>query len=177
MKKYNFSILILAILIMFSFSIIKAQEVLPNDDTPNQNLNQARRPNLLAELNLAPEQIQQIRHINRENQPSLREAQKRLRDARFNLDQAIYADNSDETEVQIRLKTVQTAQAEVIKLRSTIEFAVRKVLTAEQLSKFREVRRRFMERMENLPRRQRNRSLNAPEQKLINRQRRLRNNN
>ena len=179
MKKYDFSILMLAVLLMtiFSFSAVKAQEELPNDDGQKQNFNQARRPSLLAELNLSTEQIRQIRRINRENQPLLREAQKRLREARINLDRAIYADNLDEAEVRARLKAVNLDQAEVIKLRSTTEFAVRKVLTPEQLVRFREVRRRYMERMEILPEQRRNRSLNAPAQKLINRQRRLRNNN
>ncbi len=177
MKKYNFSILICAaLLLIFSFSIVKAQEQLPNE-TPQQNLDQANRPSLLTELNLSQDQVRQIRRINRENQPLLREAQKRLREARNDLDQAIYADDSDETQVRAKLKTVHIAQAEVVKLRSTTEFAVRKVLTPEQLVKFREVRQRFMEQMKNLPKQQRERRLNMPNRRIMNRQRRLGNNN
>lgn len=179
MKKFDFSILTFAFfLLLISFSAINAQEELPNDaDASRQNFNQANRPSLLTELDLSPEQIRQIRRINRENQPLLREAQKRLREARASLDEAIYDDNSNESEVQARLRIVHQAQAEVVKLRSTTEFAVRKVLTPEQLVKFREVRRRFTERqIENNPARQRNRPTNAPGQKIINRQRRLRNN-
>lgn len=162
---------------MFSFSSVKAQEELTNDDAPKQNLNQAKRPSLLAELNLSPDQVRQIRVINRANQPLQREAQRRLRDAKSDLDEAIYADNSDETNVQAKLKAVHVAQAEVIKLRSTTEFAVRRVLTPEQLVKFREVRRRFMAQTENLSKQQKERFLNAPNRRIINRQRRLRNNN
>lgn len=181
MKKFNFSILICALFLMLiSFSATKAQDEEQTNDAnaPKQNLNQTNRPSLLAELDLTPEQIQQIRRINRENQPLLRAAQQRLREARTNLDQAVYDDNSDEREVQTRLKNVQQAQAEVARLRSSAEFAVRKVLTPEQLLKFREVRRRFAEQrqLENRPARQRNRRMNAPNRKLVNRPRRLRNN-
>lgn len=178
MKKLNYTALIFAgLLLTVSFSTVKAQDEMPPNDVPQQDFNQSRRPNLLAELDLSPNQIQQIRRINREIQPLMREAQQTLRGAKRSLDQAIYADNANETEVQNRLKNVQNAQVEIIKIRSTTEFAVRKVLTPEQLVKFREVRQRFMERMENSLKERKNRSLNTPEQRLINRQRRLRNNN
>ena len=181
MKKFNSPILIFAgLMMMFFFSTVRAQEDFSDNAAQKQNLNQQKRPSLLAELNLSPDQVQQIRRINRENQPLLREAQTRLREAKSALDQAIYADNSDETEVRAKLKSVHAAQAEVVKLRSTTEFAVRKVLTPEQLVKFRELRQRFTERTENLPKQQqrRERQLNAPGRGLLNRQqRRLRNGN
>jgi Spy/CpxP family protein refolding chaperone len=107
----------------------------------------------------------------------VREAQQKWREANRRLDQAIYADNADETEIQARLKDAQAAQAELIKIRSATEFAVRQILTPDQLVKFRDIRRRFMERMENLPKRLKNRSLNTPNRELLNRQRRLRPNN
>ena len=177
MKKLNFLTLIFAsLLLTVFFSAVQAQEgQLPND-ARQQNFNQPRRPNLLAELDLSPEQIRRIRRINAEKRPLLREAQQKMRDANRNLDQAIYADDADETEIQSRLKDVQLAQAEVSKLRSTIEYAVRKILTSEQLVRFREVRQRFIERNGNLPKTQKNRSLNAPDRRLINRQRRMRQN-
>ncbi len=173
MKKINFSILILtAFLTLLFISAVKAQDATPDADAPQTN-----RPSLLEELNLSPDQIRQIRQINRENQPQMREAQRRLREARNDLDQAIYGDNANETEVQTRLKTLHQAQAEVVRLRSASEFAVRKVLTPEQLVKFREVRQRFMEQKAKNPNPRRNVPFNAPNQKLINRQRRLRKNN
>jgi len=178
MKKHNFLTLIFAgLLLTVSFSAVKAQEEQMPNDAPQRNFNQPRRPNLLAELDLSPEQIKSIRRINAEKRPLLREAQQKMRDANRSLDQAIYADTADETDIQIRLKDGQIAQAEVSKIRSMIEYAVRKVLTPEQLVRFREVRQRFMERMENVPNIQKNRSLNAPNQRLINRQRRMRPNN
>ena len=171
----NISRIIFAILLTtLAVSAAGAQEETPSNPPP-QNFNQARRPNLLAELDLTKNQIQQIRRINADNKNLRRDAQESFREATRLLDQTIYADNTDETEIQTRLKAVQTAQAEVFKLKAATEYAVRKVLTPEQLVKFREIRQRFMERMENL-KPQNNRPLSAPNQKLLNR-RRLRNNN
>lgn len=175
MKKYNYKTLIFTILLLtVFFSAVKAQDEMPPENVAPQNSNQARRPNLLTELDLSPNQIQQIRRINADKRPLVREAQQKWREANRRLDQAIYADNADETEIQVRLKDAQAAQAELIKIRSATEFAVRQILTPDQLVKFRDIRRRFMERMENLPKRLKNRSLNAPNRELLNRQRRLR---
>jgi Spy/CpxP family protein refolding chaperone len=161
-----------------SFSAVKAQDKMPpEEEAAPQNFNQARRPNLLAELDLSPNQIQQIRRINADKRPLVREAQQKWREANRRLDQAIYADNADETEIQVRLKEAQIAQAELIKTRSATEFAVRQILTPDQLVKFREIRRQFAEQMQNLPKQLKNRPLNAPNRRLLNRQRRLRPNN
>lgn len=177
MKKINYITLIFAALLLtVSFSPIAAQDETPIDEPQQRNLNQPRRPNLLAELDLSTEQIRQIRRINREQRPLLRQAQQRMREANRSLDQAIYADAADEAEIQLRLKDAQAAQAEVVKLRSTIEYHVRKVLTPEQLVRFREVRQRFMERLENLQKIQKERPLNAPAQRLVNRHRKARRN-
>jgi Spy/CpxP family protein refolding chaperone len=177
MKKFNYKALILAgFLLTVSFLPVKAQDE-TLEETPQQNFNQARRPNLLTELDLSQNQIQQIRRINADKKPLMREAQQKVREANRSLDQAIYADEADEAAIQARLKAVQLAQAEVIKIRSTTEFAVRRVLNPSQIVKFREIRQRFMERMENNPNQRKNRPLNPPNQRLFNRQRRQRQNN
>ena len=59
------------------------------------------------------------------------------------LDQAIYAEKVDEATVQIRLREFQDAQAEVARIRANTEFSIRKVLTPDQLLRFRELRQRF----------------------------------
>ncbi len=91
----------------------------------------------------------------------MREAQERLREANRNLDQAIYADVANDAEVQTRLKEVQSAHAEVIKIKSATELAVRKILTPDQLTKFRDVRQQFMEKKEDMQRQMKNRRTNA----------------
>ena len=127
-------------------------------NAPNRDMNAQMRPNLMRQLGLSQDQIKKIRQINQERRPQLRAAQDRLREANRNLDQAIYADIADDAEIQARLKEVQTAQADVIRLRSLTELAVRKNLTPEQLARFRSVRQQFMERKENMLERKKDRS-------------------
>jgi len=171
MKKLNILTLIfVGLLLTVSFRAVKAQDETAPPDATVQNFNKKPRPNLLAELELSQEQIRQIRRINREKQPLIREAQQRLGEAKRNLDQAIYADTVDESDVQTKLKEVQIAQAEVFKIRSTTEFAVRKILTVGQLVKFREVRQRFTQTIEKRQNQPRNRRLNNPNQQFNNRQ-------
>lgn len=113
----------------------------------NQGGNQPMdvRQNVLMQLGLSREQVQQIRRLNQERKPLMDEAQRRFREANVALDLAIYSDQTSDADVEARLKDVQLAQAEVAKLRFANEYAVRKILTPEQLVRFRELRRRFEE--------------------------------
>lgn len=149
MKKINFlNLIIVGFFIFSAFSAIDAQNEVSPPDAPNKQILRERRPNLMAELALSPEQRQQIRRINEEKRPLVRAARERLQTANKNLDQAIYADAVNETEIQTRLKEVQTAQSELSRLVFKYELAVRKALTAEQLAKFRDLRERFRQQME-----------------------------
>lgn len=172
MKNFNFFTLIfIGCLIMLSFSIVCGQD----QQSPEQTFDQKERPNLLAELDLSPEQIRQIRLLNRERQPLVRAARQRMKDANLALDQAVYADSIDESLIQTRLKEAQMAQAEFTKIRSFTEFAVRKILTPEQLVKFREVRLKFMDSAAVEARRNqiRKRRMNNSNQRFNNRLRKL----
>ena len=147
MKPLNFKSLILfTFLLIFSvFSANAQQDVQENQPTDRPNIRPQR---LFEQLGLSREQIQQIRRINQEKQPLMKEAQSKLREANSALDLAIYADTINEEEIKTRLKDVQLAQAEVVKIRSMMELEVRKVLTAEQLAKFRKLRDDFAKQME-----------------------------
>lgn len=177
MKKLNLLSLIFAGLLIFvSLTTVKAQnETLP--DAPNQKFDAQTRPNLMRQLGLTPDQIKQIRQINQERKPQMRQAQEHLREANRNLDQAIYADAANDAEIQTRLKEVQFAHADVIKIKSQTELAVRKVLTLEQLAKFRNVRQQFTERKQSIQRQMKNRRTDAPNRPANNRQRPPRRNN
>ncbi len=170
MKRFNYLSLIFAVLLFAAFSAtVKAQNNPPPDEAVQQTA--APRPNLMAQLGLTQDQIKQIRQINQAKKPQMRAAQDRLREANRNLDQAIYADVANDVEIQARLKDVQSAHAEVIKIRSLTELAVRKILSPDQLAKFRDVREKFAQQKENNQQRMNNRRMNAP-----NRQNNLRNN-
>src|ERR1044071_5515930 len=113
------------------------------DRPPVDEKGEAERPNLLRILGLSPAQMLEVRRINQARKPQMDVAQNRLRDANRALDEAIYADNFDQATFDSRLKEVQTAHAEVARLRFTNEMNIRKILTAEQLARFRDLRREF----------------------------------
>ena len=149
---------------------VRAQDETAPTDAPTAN--QPKRPGLMAQLNLTQVQIEQIREINRQNRPQIREANQRLKEANRNLDAAIYGDAANEADIQLKIKEVHAAHAEVIKLRTANEFAVRKVLSREQLAKFREIRRQQIDEKENLPRLRNNKlnnQTNNPNRPLKNR--------
>ncbi len=172
MKKSNFLFLMFASLIVcFSCSQSFGQDEMPlNTDT--QKLNNLRRRGVLEELNLSQTQVREIRRINQEKRFSLRQAQTRLREANKNLDAAIYDDSFDERDIQSKIKELQLAQAEMIKLRSSTELAIRRLLEPAQLSKFREVRRNFIQKAEGQPLERLNRQMNLRNRRFSNRGRR-----
>ncbi|RMG01667.1 MAG: periplasmic heavy metal sensor [Acidobacteria bacterium] len=129
-------------LMIFITNLILAQEKSPLDQNREQPkpVQQIFRLNALKELELTTEQIEKIRNINRVNRPLIRAAQQRLQRANRTLDEAIYSDSLDEKLIEQRVKEVQTAQAELLRLRIKTEVELRKILTPEQLQKFRQLR-------------------------------------
>ncbi len=103
------------------------------------------RPNLIRELELSPEQIRAVVRINRERKPLEVAARNRFRDAQRSLNEAIYADTVDETDVRAKLIEFQAAQADLARIKFMNELSVRKLLTPAQLVRFRDLRRRFAE--------------------------------
>lgn len=131
------------LLTVSAFSTVSAQEPVQEE---NQNPQQVNRPfRLLQELGLTREQIQQIRRINQDRRPITQEAARRWRQANRDLDIAIYADDSTEDQIKELLKTAQVAQAELLREKSLTEYLIRKVLTPEQLVKFRTLRQQLIE--------------------------------
>ena len=134
------------IFISFAFALfgtlaVFAQDAAPPDAKPARG----PRPNLLAALGLTPEQIDQIKQINADQRPQLQQSVRRFREANRALNMAVYADVLNELDVQTRLREYQAAQSRLAGLRFGTELAVRKVLTPDQLVKFRDLRRRFAE--------------------------------
>ena len=121
----------------------------PPGNPEHEDRREDRRPNLFAELGLSPDQVQQIRRMNQERRPAMMEAQRRMREANRNIDIAIYGESISDADFQTRLKEFQAARAELDRLRFEGELSVRKVLTPEQLVRFREIRRRFADARQN----------------------------
>jgi Spy/CpxP family protein refolding chaperone len=104
--------------------------------------------NLVQRLNLTPEQRRQLREIRAEGEPEARELTRRVRLARRSLDEAIYSDAVEEPLVEQRARELAAAQAALMRLRAATELKVRRVLTAEQLRTFRELRRQAARRQQ-----------------------------
>jgi Spy/CpxP family protein refolding chaperone len=123
---------------------VSAQDREPMQRPPGDGP-QMQRQAWLRELGLSPDQIQKIREMNTRSRPLMAAAQRLVAEANRLLDQAIYADEVSEDLVASRLREFQDAQAEVSRLRFENELEMRRVLSAEQLVRFRDLRRRFNE--------------------------------
>ncbi len=168
MKKLN--LLFLFLILIFGANSLSAQVDVDNPPENDRFEREDRNPgrfNLLRELGLNQEQIQQVRLINRDAKPLRQAAAEYFKSAKRTLDLSIHADNYDEAKIQSNLREVIAAQGEMLKLKIQSELAVRKVLTPEQLIKFREIRKSFDER-NNQRQMRRNRIRNRP----INRRKR-----
>ena len=150
MRLINFVKTLLLVISAFAVvSVVSAQDNKPVENQtqdiqrPTDNKPKDDRAEMLRQLGLSKEQFQQIRRLNAARKPMMEDAQRRLRDANRSLDEAIYADNFSDADFQSRLKEFQLAQTEVARIRSTNELAVRRILTPEQLTHFRELRQRF----------------------------------
>jgi Spy/CpxP family protein refolding chaperone len=138
-------LLILMAVILLSAAAANAQ-VTPTPDPAKQQFAGSpdqTRADMLAEIGLSPEQFQQLRQMNAERKPMVEAANKRLREANRALDQVIYGDAVDENEFRARLKEFQDAQADVARIRFENELTLRRVLTPDQLVKFRAIRQRI----------------------------------
>lgn len=163
----RYVLLSVSIFLLATVSIAVGQDGPPLDGPPPQRpISGEGRPNLLRELGLSPDQIQQIRKMNQSRKPLMEEAAKRLRDANRALDMAIYSDAVNEEEFVARLRDFQLAQAEMAKLRFQNELGVRKILTPEQLIRFRSLRDSFARARENFQDRQMPPPAERPLQKM-----------
>lgn len=106
------------------------------------------RPNILQELGLTREQFQAVRRLNADRKPVEQAARQRFQEANRALNLAIYGDKVDEADFRTRLSEFQSAQAELARIKFSNELAIRRLLTPEQLVRFREIRRRFAEARE-----------------------------
>lgn len=146
--KIIFALLIL----MLTFSAVNAQTEDEPDDKP-MNRNQ-----ILRELGLTDVQIRQFRMNNAESRKLLQAAQEKLRTAKRELDEAIYADTLDNAKIELKLRAFSAAQAEIARIRANTEVAQRNILTPEQLTRFREIRENFERRLKEMREKRQERS-------------------
>jgi protein CpxP len=94
----------------------------------------------IRQLNLSPEQLEQIRTIRQQNQKERATINERVRQANEALEAVLDAESPDEALVEQRMKEASAAQAAAMRMRILTEVRIRKVLTAEQRTLLRTMR-------------------------------------
>lgn len=151
MKLAIFKTFAIAVFAAFMVIGVSAQSATPSPSRENQSRPQGQdRRNLFRELGLTKEQRDQIRELRMSDREEVFAAQQKLREANKALDIAIYADSLNEQMIELRISERNQAQAEVNRLKTMSELNLRKLLTPEQLSKFREIREMYAKRQEEM---------------------------
>ena len=99
----------------------------------------------IRQLNLTPEQREQIRSIRENNKAERAAVNSHLRDANRLLEEALNSETPDEAVVEQRLREVATAQAAAMRMRILTEIRIRRVLSAEQRSVLRSLQQQAIE--------------------------------
>ena len=94
----------------------------------------------IRQLNLTPEQREQIRAIREGNKVERAEINQRVREANRALEEALDSDSPDEAVVEQRMRDLGAAQAAAMRMRILTEVRIRRVLTREQLVILRNLR-------------------------------------
>ena len=115
---------------------------------------------VIRRLNPSEDQWTRIRDIRRRYAPQMKKAQEELQDSRDALRQATYGETLDQKLIEQRIREFLEKQGQLIRLETQLEVEFRQVLTAEQLTKFREIQN------EELTIRRMRRELREREQKL-----------
>jgi Spy/CpxP family protein refolding chaperone len=86
----------------------------------------------IRQLNLTPEQREQIRSIREQNKAERAAINQRLGEANRALEAELDSDNPDEAVVDQRVRELGAAQAAAMRMRILTEIRIRRVLTPEQ---------------------------------------------
>jgi periplasmic protein CpxP/Spy len=129
-------------LLLFIFSPVasRAQEESGPPEHETRREGGDRLGGLRERLNLSPEQLEQIKAIREQNKDQWRAARQRAHQAHRALDEAIYADNADESLIEARTREVAEAQTTLVRMRALTELKIRRILTPEQLNTLRALR-------------------------------------
>ncbi len=94
----------------------------------------------IRQLNLSPQQREQIRSIREQTKAERAAINERLRETNRALEEVLDADNPDEAVVEQRMRDVAVAQAASMRMRILTEVRIRRVLNPEQLGILRTLR-------------------------------------
>ena len=104
------------------------------------------------ELQLTPQQQQQIKDIYVRNRPQGEPLRKQFMEERRALRTLIQADNVDETAIRAQVSKLAAVEADIAVHRAQIAKEIRAVLTPDQIARARELQEQRDKRMEERPR-------------------------
>lgn len=113
---------------------------------PNEPQHEARGGDPIRQLNLTPEQREQIRSIRQQTNAERATINQRVGVANRALEAALDSDNPDEAAIEQRMKDLATAQADAMRMRISTEVKIRRVLTVEQRAILRTLRQETRDR-------------------------------
>ena len=125
---------ILTLLALLAFSAATPVSAQTTQQPAGASESQQGAGDLIRQLNLTPEQREQIRSIRENNKAERAAINGHLRDANRLLEEALNSETPDEAAVEQRLREVATAQAAAMRMRILTEIRIRRVLSAEQRS-------------------------------------------
>jgi Spy/CpxP family protein refolding chaperone len=128
----NRLLLIAAALILATSSIGQARW-LEQDQQSNQ-VQPVDAPDPIEQLRLTPDQRQRIRMILEQNKEDRQVTNRRVREANVALDQALDAEQIDETLIDQRINDLSAAQGAQLRMRIRTELQIRRELRPEQLA-------------------------------------------
>lgn len=94
----------------------------------------------ILQLNLTPDQRQQIRRLTEETRQERQATNLRLRQANAALDRALDTDPIDENLIEQRINEVAAAQAAQTRMRAHMELRIRRLLDPHQIATLRSLR-------------------------------------
>jgi len=143
---------------------------------PDSQQNGGGGGDLIRQLNLTPEQREQIRSIREQNREERATINQRVRESNDALEEALNAEEPLENVIEQRVRDLAAAQAAAMRMRVLTEIRIRRVLTLDQRRILKglqqeAIRNRQERRLDNAVERQRrrqeqNRSLQNPRNTL-----------
>jgi len=131
--KFNSRILtLLALLAVIGFPAIPGFVSAQTVQQPSAAPEPQQGGDLIRQLNLTPEQREQIRSIRVNNSNERMSIKNHLDDANRALEDALNSETPDEALVEQRLRELAAAQAAAMRMRILTEIRIRRVLTSEQ---------------------------------------------
>ncbi|MFN2576941.1 MAG: Spy/CpxP family protein refolding chaperone [Pyrinomonadaceae bacterium] len=144
-SKINALFISLALAALLVSASVSTQAQTTTQQTPPQDINATQTtqaPNLQAELNLTPEQIQKWRALNAELRDQEVAGNMKLRQARRRLADAMESSSPNEEVIKQRARELADVQSAMTQLQALRQARVLQILNPEQRFKLREIRAR-----------------------------------